>query len=228
MNDAILDELAGTWEVMAEMEPDSKPGRRETLRECADALRMVASISRAAVRLGVSQTTTERETELESLLRSACAIAERRGIGTAWARFVANVHAIGLNGVTARTYRVLPSDGAAGEPTFDRTTALVLLSAAAKSGDPGAISLAAQLAGAAPCGICGFVNYKCRCKTAQAAGKPRKEFLALAESCGAQITGKPDGSESVTVVFTIDAWRKFDIATAEGGADMRESGADGL
>ena len=40
--------------------------------------------------------------------------------------------------------------------------------------------------------------------------KPRPEFLALAESCGAVITGKPDGSEPITIVFTIDAWRKFD------------------
>lgn len=46
---------------------------------------------------------------------------------------------------------------------FDLATALVLLMAASKSGDAGAISLAAQLAGAAPCADCGFVNYKCRC-----------------------------------------------------------------
>lgn len=40
--------------------------------------------------------------------------------------------------------------------------------------------------------------------------KPRPELLALAEKCGARLTGKPDGSESVTVVFTVDAWRAFD------------------
>ena len=51
-------------------------------------------------------------------------------------------------------------------PPFNHATALVLLSAASKSGDPGAISLAAQLAGAAPCGACGFVNYRCRCEAA--------------------------------------------------------------
>ena len=108
MKTAMLDELAGTWEVMAEMEQNSKPGRRETLRECADALRMLADMSRKAERLGVPQTKTARETALEELLRSACAIAERRGAGTAWERFTASVNAVGLNGVTARTYRVLP------------------------------------------------------------------------------------------------------------------------
>lgn len=48
-------------------------------------------------------------------------------------------------------------------PTFDRTSAVVLMSAAAKSGDPGAISLAAQLAGAAPCEKCNYVRLHCRC-----------------------------------------------------------------
>jgi hypothetical protein len=42
--------------------------------------------------------------------------------------------------------------------------------------------------------------------------EPRREFLALAEQCGAKLTGKPDGSESVTVVFTVEAWRAFDAA----------------
>lgn len=51
-----------------------------------------------------------REQALEELVRSACAIAERQGAETAWSRFVASVQSVGLNGVTARTYRVLPSD----------------------------------------------------------------------------------------------------------------------
>lgn len=53
---------------------------------------------------------SEREKALEDLLRSACAIADRKGEDTAWERFAASVHALGLTGVTARTYRVLPSD----------------------------------------------------------------------------------------------------------------------
>ena len=52
----------------------------------------------------------KRVAELEELLRSACAIAERRGEGTHWGRFIASVNKLGLNGVTARTYRVLESD----------------------------------------------------------------------------------------------------------------------
>lgn len=40
--------------------------------------------------------------------------------------------------------------------------------------------------------------------------KPRPEFLDTAVACGAVITGKPDGSEPITIVFTIDAWRRFD------------------
>lgn len=42
--------------------------------------------------------------------------------------------------------------------------------------------------------------------------KARREFLTLAEECGAVITGKPDGSEPVSVVFTPAAWQAFDAA----------------
>lgn len=53
---------------------------------------------------------TARELKLEELLRSACAIAERKGEGTHWGRFIASVNLLGLNGVTARTYRLLDGD----------------------------------------------------------------------------------------------------------------------
>lgn len=38
------------------------------------------------------------------------------------------------------------------------------------------------------------------------------ELLAIAERCGAIITGKPDGSEPINVVFTPDTWQAFDAA----------------
>lgn len=108
-----LIELAELWEVQAGM--DVEPGnakRRETLRECADALKMLLG----GAKLAASQT-EQRTRELEDLLRSACAIADRSGQGTAWNRFGASVRALGLNGVTARTYRVLPSDGYRAPPS---------------------------------------------------------------------------------------------------------------
>lgn len=98
MKSAIIDELAGTWEVMAATEDASSPARRATLRECADTLRMLLAVP------------DKREKELEELLRSACAIADRQGENTAWERFGDGIRKVGLNGVTARTYRVLPSD----------------------------------------------------------------------------------------------------------------------
>jgi hypothetical protein len=45
----------------------------------------------------------------------------------------------------------------------DKAFQVTLLSAAARSGDPGAISLAAQLSGAAPCEKCGYIKHACRC-----------------------------------------------------------------
>lgn len=55
--------------------------------------------------------------------------------------------------------------------------------------------------------------------------KYRAEFLALAEACGMQMTGKPDGSEPITMVFTIDAWRRFDLATQPAAGAVAEDAA---
>ncbi len=55
---------------------------------------------------------TPRECDLEELVRSACAIAERKGEGTAWDRFLASAERFGLNDTTARTFCVLPYDPA--------------------------------------------------------------------------------------------------------------------
>lgn len=56
---------------------------------------------------------TARELELEDLLISARAIAERKGEGTAWERFSERLRQAGIDFVTPRTFRVLPSDGEA-------------------------------------------------------------------------------------------------------------------
>ena len=54
---------------------------------------------------------TARELELEDLLRSAHAIAERKGADTEWERFAASCKEQGIGSVTARVYKVAPSDG---------------------------------------------------------------------------------------------------------------------
>lgn len=64
----LLDELASTWAVMAEMEKDAKPGRRETLRECADGVRMLADIIKRAT--AVSSPRPALVTALRGLLAS--------------------------------------------------------------------------------------------------------------------------------------------------------------
>lgn len=53
---------------------------------------------------------TKRELDLEELLRSAHCIALRNGEGTAWERFAESIQKAGVGSVTARTYRVLPTD----------------------------------------------------------------------------------------------------------------------
>jgi len=61
--------------------------------------------------LELSQVATAKtKRELEELVRSACAIAERKGEHTHWGRFINSVNQAGLNGVTARVYRILESD----------------------------------------------------------------------------------------------------------------------
>ena len=54
---------------------------------------------------------TARELQLEDLLTSARAIAQRSGTETAWDRFDAAVANAGMGSVTAKVFKVLPSDG---------------------------------------------------------------------------------------------------------------------
>ena len=100
--------LAGKWQAEADAHVTSPStygtARRETLRECADMLRILAAASVAPAE------PTAREKRMEELLTSAAAIAGRRGAGTAWERFGASIRAEGIGQITARTYRVLPSD----------------------------------------------------------------------------------------------------------------------
>ena len=67
----------------------------------------------------VATAKTRRELELEDLLASARAIVLRRGEDTAWERFDARLAAAGISPVTAKVFKVLPSDledGRAGGP----------------------------------------------------------------------------------------------------------------
>jgi hypothetical protein len=104
MNNALLIELATTWELQAETGGDGlnklQPPARETLRACADTLRMLVS----------TDTGEKRVAEMQHLLTSAHAIALRKGEATAWDRFSQSCEAIGIGSITARTYRVLPDD----------------------------------------------------------------------------------------------------------------------
>lgn len=58
----------------------------------------------------VATAKTKRELELEELLRSARTIAQRKGADTAWERFDASIASAGVGSVTARVYKILPSD----------------------------------------------------------------------------------------------------------------------
>jgi hypothetical protein len=63
--------------------------------------------------LELSQVTTAktaRELELEELLSSARTIAQRKGAATAWDRFDAAVAKAGVSAITAKVFKVLPSD----------------------------------------------------------------------------------------------------------------------
>lgn len=53
---------------------------------------------------------TDRERKLEELLRSAHCIALRQGADTHWGRFAESIAEMGIGSVTARVYKILPSD----------------------------------------------------------------------------------------------------------------------
>lgn len=53
---------------------------------------------------------TARELELEDLLSSARCIAQRNGEDTAWKRFDERIAKCGISAVTAKVFKILPSD----------------------------------------------------------------------------------------------------------------------
>jgi len=53
---------------------------------------------------------TARELELEDLLTSAHCIAKRHGEETAWERFSERLQKAGIGSITAKVFKVLPSD----------------------------------------------------------------------------------------------------------------------
>lgn len=55
-------------------------------------------------------TTIKDALEFEDLLVSARAIAERKGKDTAWERFSERLRQVGIGSVTAKVFKVLPSD----------------------------------------------------------------------------------------------------------------------
>lgn len=55
-------------------------------------------------------TLRERVIELSDLLASARAIAQRKGEDTAWERFDERLNGAGIGSVTAKVFKVLPSD----------------------------------------------------------------------------------------------------------------------
>ena len=59
----------------------------------------------------VATAKTARELQLVDLLTSARAIAQRGGADTAWDRFDAAVENAGVGSITAKVFKVLPSDG---------------------------------------------------------------------------------------------------------------------
>ena len=68
-------------------------------------------------------------------------------------------------GEVAKRFNSLKDDNSQAD---DSAWQIMMLSAAARSGDPKVIELTAQLVGAAPCEKCGFLATKCRCVNSQA------------------------------------------------------------
>lgn len=58
----------------------------------------------------ISKAKTQRELELEDVLRSAHAIAARKGDDTAWERFADRISKLGIGSITPKTFRKLDDE----------------------------------------------------------------------------------------------------------------------
>lgn len=84
-----------------ERERDEALKRCKRYAEREDSIRYLSSRNKEMERAGEA---------LADLLRSARAIAERKGEGTAWGRFDAAIAKVGIGNVTPRTFRILGDD----------------------------------------------------------------------------------------------------------------------
>jgi NTP pyrophosphatase (non-canonical NTP hydrolase) len=91
--------------------------RKEAVQTAAMALRFALSLGCYDFAAGPQHSQGEppmqwdRIKELEDLLTSARTIAQRNGEGTAWERFDERLAKAGIGSITAKVFKVLPSDG---------------------------------------------------------------------------------------------------------------------
>ena len=97
---------ATMWVEGPEAEPEATPQPASAEVELATVNQLFLELSQ------FTTAKTARELAMEELLRSAHAIALRNGEGTAWDRFATSIRNMGIGSVTARVYRMLPSDEA--------------------------------------------------------------------------------------------------------------------
>jgi hypothetical protein len=90
------------------MTPNMKTDQQLTIEKAIEELwKMQSQIVHGTTFFGKTAQLIE---QMRELLRSAHAIADRKGEGTHWERFASSIAALGIGPVTARTYRILPSD----------------------------------------------------------------------------------------------------------------------
>ncbi len=109
---AIVFTIAGNAEPAMRLDKDGMTYKGARIEDAGEAYRAFIEVMTGMrlPQIGLPQRDAHRADAMEELLRSAHAIAERKGADTAWERFADSIRALGIGSVTARTYRVLPSD----------------------------------------------------------------------------------------------------------------------